>query len=131
MTRIRPAVILMTLAFAVWMLCHRDPRIAHSYPPCPFYFFTHRYCPGCGSARAFYSLIHADIIGALHYNALLVISLPVLVYAAVSQVVELYTGHGLREITINKWSGNIIVAVVLLYWLLRNIPVYPFNLLAP
>ena len=41
------------------------------YPRCPFYATTHLLCPGCGGTRALYELLHGNLQGALHYNALL------------------------------------------------------------
>ena len=47
------------------------------YPRCPLYAATHWLCPGCGSTRALYSLLHADLYGALHYNLLFTLLAPV------------------------------------------------------
>jgi hypothetical protein len=41
------------------------------YPRCPFFATTHLLCPGCGGTRALYELLHGNLPGALHYNALL------------------------------------------------------------
>lgn len=46
------------------------------YPRCPIYLTTHWLCPGCGSTRALHALLHLDIQGALHYNALFTILFP-------------------------------------------------------
>ncbi|HKV95040.1 MAG TPA: DUF2752 domain-containing protein [Candidatus Angelobacter sp.] len=47
------------------------------YPRCPFYAATHWLCPGCGSTRALYSLLHGQWGAALHYNAMFTLLLPV------------------------------------------------------
>ena len=47
------------------------------YPRCPFYVATHWLCPGCGSTRALYSLLHGDVLTAWHYNALFTLLGPV------------------------------------------------------
>jgi hypothetical protein len=53
-------------------LVYRFPPAEHSfYPRCPFYACTHLLCPGCGGTRALYELLHGNLPGALHYNALL------------------------------------------------------------
>jgi hypothetical protein len=50
---------------------YRFPPAEYSfYPPCPIYLTTHWLCPGCGSTRALHALLHLDVPGALHYNAL-------------------------------------------------------------
>jgi len=46
------------------------------YPRCPIYLTTHWLCPGCGSTRALHALLHLDIQGALHYNALFTLLFP-------------------------------------------------------
>lgn len=47
------------------------------YPRCPFYAATHWLCPGCGSTRALYSLLHGQWNAAMHYNAMFTLLLPV------------------------------------------------------
>jgi hypothetical protein len=47
------------------------------YPRCPIYGTTHLLCPGCGATRAFHELLHLNLKGALHYNALVTLLLPV------------------------------------------------------
>ena len=36
---------------------------------CPIHFLTGYYCPGCGGSRAFFLLLHTDIIGSAVHNA--------------------------------------------------------------
>ena len=56
---------------------YRFPPTEYSfYPRCPIYLATHWLCPGCGSTRALHSLLHSDIQGALHYNALFTLLFP-------------------------------------------------------
>jgi hypothetical protein len=53
------------------------PTQYNFYPRCPFYACTHLLCPGCGGTRALYELLHGNLQGALHYNALLTALAPV------------------------------------------------------
>jgi Protein of unknown function (DUF2752) len=48
------------------------------YPQCPIFRYLHVYCPGCGATRALAALLHLRIAEALHYNALVVMLVPVL-----------------------------------------------------
>lgn len=62
----------------VLAVVYRFPPSDYSfYPRCPIYLSTHWLCPGCGSTRALHALLHFDIQGALHYNALFTLLFPV------------------------------------------------------
>lgn len=45
---------------------------------CPFHFLTGLLCPGCGSQRAIHDLLHLRVGEAFGHNALLVLSIPLL-----------------------------------------------------
>jgi Protein of unknown function (DUF2752) len=63
--------------FAMVAVVYNFPPAKHRfYPRCPFYAATHYLCPGCGGTRAFYELLHLNLRGALHYNALLTMLAP-------------------------------------------------------
>lgn len=66
----------MLAAYAV-VLYLRDPA-GGGYPACPFHWATGWQCPGCGSQRAMHDLLHLRVAEAFGHNALLVLSLPVL-----------------------------------------------------
>ena len=66
-------------AGAALVLRNVNPYVAgNPLPNCPLYALTGLYCPGCGSTRCLYSLVHFDLPGAMAMNPLLVISLPFL-----------------------------------------------------
>ncbi|MBO4446691.1 MAG: DUF2752 domain-containing protein [Bacteroidales bacterium] len=48
------------------------------FPRCPFFVLTGLKCPGCGTQRALHCLLHLNIADAFRYNALMVLSIPVL-----------------------------------------------------
>ena len=48
------------------------------YPPCAFRRITSWYCPGCGSSRALFALLHGRPAEAFHFNAFFVLLLPAL-----------------------------------------------------
>ena len=106
-----------------------NPSETEIFPPCPFFWMTGLYCPGCGSLRAVHELFHGNFISALSLNPLLIISLPLIaVYTC------LKTYH--KKIKFNAFTLNlqfyyVIILIILLYWLLRNIPSYPFIFLSP
>ncbi|HTA66586.1 MAG TPA: DUF2752 domain-containing protein [Xanthomonadaceae bacterium] len=112
------------------LLRNANPYAAHSVlPPCPFHALTGLYCPGCGSTRALYSLLHGDLPQALAMNPLLVIALPWVALMALHAA-----GWRLRvlEPLLRSIERPLPWLVVLLgYALLRNLPFAPFTLLAP
>lgn len=100
-------------------------------PPCPFYYLTGLYCPGCGTLRGLHALMHGSLIGAWRCNPLMVLCLPLLLYAIASQVSVALTGRSIRELTFSPLASKLAVAIISTYMVVRNIPCYPFNLLAP
>lgn len=100
--------------------------------PCPFHFATGLYYPGCGSQRAIHLLLHADIIGAFRFNPLMVLTLPILIYGLGITLINWLKGTRYRfmlfysKVFIYGYFGT-----ALIYWIARNIPYPPFDLLAP
>ena len=109
-----------------------DARVGDIFPHCPFHTLTGLYCPGCGSQRALSSLLHADFLQAINFNILLVISLPFLIYAAIVAVVNAFKKQQVKQqIFYSPFFVKTVLVIVIAFWILRNIPKYPFNLLAP
>lgn len=117
------------LAGAVYLYFHNP----HSYPlPCVFYSLTGFYCPGCGAGRAGYSLLHGRFLDAFCYNPVMTVLLPLLaLYVAARAIDWAITGgdHIDQKISVKFVAG--ILIFVLLFGIVRNIPVYPFNLFVP
>lgn len=64
-------VVMCALAFIYFF----NPSTHGFYPRCLFHQLTGLNCPGCGSTRALYALLHGQIQTALRDNALFIISL--------------------------------------------------------
>lgn len=93
---------------------------------------TGYYCPGCGSGRACYSLLHGQFYQAFRYNPLLIILLPWLaLYIAVCLVQWMLTGQEKISRRIPVWIPYVVLVILLIYGIVRNIDTYPFVLLAP
>jgi len=107
--------------------------VQHSFfLPCPFNYITGYHCPGCGSQRAIHQLLHFNILGAFRLNPLLVLSLPLLFFGVGAQIWNYIFETQYR---IKLFYSNTFIygyfGIVVLYWVLRNIPYVPFTLLAP
>lgn len=105
-----------------------DARLG-GFPQCPFYLLTGWFCPGCGSQRAISALVHGDVFQALRYNTLMMMFLPLLLYSAF--VKFKYDGVQKIKLLYSPVFVKIILMVVVSFWIFRNIPVFPFSILAP
>lgn len=80
-SRLMKQKLITVAAGALFLLClavvYNFPPTQYSfYPRCPLYTATHWLCPGCGSTRALYALLHGDWRSALHYNAMFTLLAP-------------------------------------------------------
>jgi hypothetical protein len=108
-----------------------DPATSGVFPPCPIRALTGWYCPGCGSLRAFHQLLLGNPWQAFALNPLAIICLPFLAYGAASYAAFQIRGRHLpRTFLPASWIWAILAAIVV-FGIARNIPAYPFNLLAP
>ena len=108
-----------------------DPAVAGIFPPCPVHYLTGWYCPGCGSLRAMHQLLHGNLRAAWAMNPLTLTLLPLLVYGLASEALAVWRGRGLPQRFVPAtWIWSLCVVIVL-FGVARNLPVYPFDLLAP
>jgi len=98
-----------------------NPHQPGHYPTCPFLWLTGLYCPGCGSLRAVHDLVHLDLAGAWSMNPFLVLVLPALLAAWVAWLRRAATGAARRRV-LPAWTIWTILALVLAYWVARNVP---------
>lgn len=103
----------------------------HFVPRCPFFWATGFYCPGCGTTRGLHRLLHGDIIGALHANVLMIITVPYVLHRFLDYLAVKILGIKLPEITLSPVWVKILACFAIVFWIVRNIPVYPFNQLIP
>ncbi len=64
-------------------------------------------------------------------NPLAMILLPFLAYGLSSETIRLLRGKGLPQIFIPSAWIQALCAVIILFGIVRNLPLHPFNLLAP
>lgn len=116
-------------AGALYLYFH-DP---YQYPlPCIIKLLTGLYCPGCGAGRACFSILHGKFFDAFCYNPLLVILLPFAGgYIAAREIDWAVTGGNHIDGKISIKLLLAVLIIILVYGILRNIPVFPFSLLAP
>jgi hypothetical protein len=77
-----------------------------------------------------HSLLHGDLVGAIRFNALLILSLPFLACLGVNSV-----RASLGKATLGVGPGPVWVwiffAMMMAFGVLRNLPFAPFSHLAP
>jgi len=107
-------------AGAAAVLLRFDPSKTRWMPRCFFHTLTGLYCPGCGSTRAFHALLHGNVAASLRWNPLFI---PLALLLAVLLVRP--------QLGCRRAVTYPLLAAVVLFWILRNLPWYPFTLLAP
>ena len=108
-----------------------DPAKHDLFPRCLFNSMTGYYCPGCGSQRAVHSLLHLDFAGVVSQNFLFIPAFLLILYHYSHPVLNGNFNWKLPNIFYFKSTPWIIFAVVIIFWIARNIPFYPFSVLAP
>jgi Protein of unknown function (DUF2752) len=102
------------------------------HPKCIFHELTGLYCPGCGSQRAASSLLHGNILQAIDYNILFVLALPFVLYSAYIFSWNAFSRQKKQQLIFHSpVFVKTILIVVILFGILRNLPLAPFNWLAP
>jgi hypothetical protein len=98
-----------------------DPATTSVYPTCMFHSLTGLDCPFCGTTRALHQLLHGNLALAVRLNPLAIVSLPLAAYL-------LARGEQGRVKPSWIWAALCVMAA---FGVLRNVPVYPFTLVAP
>ena len=106
-----------------------NPVTTAFYPKCLFHEMTGLYCPGCGSTRALYSLMHGEFREALRDNALVVLALPLLGAMLLARAFRRRPPIAARRFKLG-WLILLLTGIIA-FGVARNIPCRPFSLLAP
>ena len=106
-----------------------NPSTTAFYPKCLFHEMTGLYCPGCGSTRALHCLLHGELREAFRDNALVVLALPLLGAILLARTLRRRPPVVIRQSKL-VWLW-LLLAVIVAFGVVRNIPCRPFLLLAP
>ena len=123
------AVLLLVTGTAV--LLAFEPGESGLFPPCPFRAVAGLYCPGCGTLRGLHQLLNGNLLQAFGFNPLMVLSLPFVGYSLLSSAVSGLSRRRMPEVFIPANWIWMLLGVIVLFWVLRNVPAYPFTVLAP
>ena len=122
---------ILAVGAGAFVVGYFNPTTAGFFPVCPLYSLTGINCPGCGLTRGFHALFHGDVLTALHFNALLPVFALVIGFMFISMFLIAVRGRGLswRIFPPSAMYGFLVLAAA--FFVLRNLPFYPFTLLAP
>jgi len=102
------------------------------FPGCLFHDLTGFSCPGCGMTRATYSALHGDLLAALRFNCLGMLLVPAGLLGMGLELFGWMRGKPLPvSLRISRHAMWWLIGAVLVFWVLRNVPVWPFTLLVP
>ncbi|WP_372947785.1 DUF2752 domain-containing protein [Mariniphaga sp.] len=123
--------LLIALAALAVLFFVLDPAEHVFFPRCIFHSLSGWYCPGCGSQRAIHSLLHLNITGVVQNNILFLPAVLVIFYHYTHPILNKKLNWRLPNILYLKNTPWVIFGIILLFWVLRNLTVYPFSVLAP
>jgi hypothetical protein len=121
--RSRPIVAILALMaiLLLGLLWWFDPS-QMNLPLCRFHALMGLNCPGCGATRATHELLHGRLAAAWHYNALWVLSLPLAVYASISELRTLAGGRPLPGgLSRRIWFWISLSAAGMVFFVVRNL----------
>ena len=123
--RILPLGVAAAAAIGVVYVSDVDPGVAGHYPTCPFLAVTGLYCPGCGTLRAVHAMGHGDLMTAWARNPLAVVGLAYLLVTWVLWFERTATGRRPSWLA-PPWVLYGVLAAILMFWVLRNVPGWTF-----
>jgi hypothetical protein len=124
-------VVAAAAALALYLLAYDTFFFSIRTPPCIFRTLTGLYCPGCGTRSALIQLAGGNLYAAFRLNPLTVLALPTLVLFTISQFLTAFTGRSLVRLRLHPALIWGLFVLIVIYWIGRNIPLYPFTLLQP
>ena len=122
------AVAASLLAFVLYQYGPRAPWL----PGCLFHQMTGFSCPGCGMTRATCAVLHGHPGEALRLNALGMVLVPLTLLGMGLELAGWVRGAALPvRLGFGARGTWWLIGAVLAFWVVRNIPAWPFTLLAP
>ncbi len=98
-----------------------NPAEGGWFPPCVFFEVTGLYCAGCGAQRALHHLLNGRVLAAVDSNPLLMLT-PVVLAPVLA-----WRRHWFRH-PAAPW---VVAGLIVGFAVARNLPCWPFTLLAP
>jgi hypothetical protein len=124
------AVAAIAAVVGFWLLRNFDPNAVDSpFPQCMFHALTGWHCIGCGMTRALHALAHGDVLRAFSMNPL---AMSLLAIAPLLLGWKLgWQPAWLRPLIAVVAEPKFWLLLLPAYWIARNLPWFPFTMLAP
>ena len=104
-----------------------DPTVPGGFiPTCPSKALFGVVCPGCGSCRMIFSLLHGDLPAAVRFNALGLLALPVLAWSYLVWALSVWRVAELPRWERYRYAPLVVGVMVAVWFVVRNIPAQPF-----
>ncbi|MDD4796245.1 MAG: DUF2752 domain-containing protein [Eubacteriales bacterium] len=122
------AAVFAAISF-LWVL-KAYPQVIYDLPfDCVWLTYTGHYCAGCGITRAVHHALNGQFYAAWRMNPFLSVVLPLggvlLVWEGTRRL------RGRPSIGLKPWMGWAFLVALVLFTVLRNLPMPPFCYLAP
>ena len=126
------SVLALAVAAAAIFIFYQGDTSAPWLPECMFHKLTGFWCPGCGMTRATHAALHGHLDGAFRLNPVGMVLFPAALLGICLELVGWVRGKPLLvTLRLGRHGAWVVLVVILLFWVLRNIPAWPFSLLAP
>ena len=124
----------VALVLCRWCLLDHQAFLQSLSPGCTFRRWSGCYCPGCGGTRAFFALLRGHLLASWRFNPLLLAGLATAGWFALIHGLEWLDKGGIRRpnrLRATPAAGFWFIGAVIAFWILRNLPWWPFTALAP
>lgn len=120
-------------AAGVLVLAGTNPSGHAWFPKCIFHELTGLHCPGCGVTRAMHAVLQGRFLEAVGQNPLVMLCLPLIAWGVAIEATAWVCGDRYRGPRVRwpRWAYWPLLVMIFGYWIMRNIPAWPFTLLAP
>jgi hypothetical protein len=116
---------------AAALLYFVEPTEGTWYPRCLLHWLTGLHCPFCGTTRSGHALLNGDVAQAAAWNIVAVVLLPAGVLWLYAVTYCLLTNRPLPRLRMPNWVLWTALGCLITFAVVRNLPFYPFDLLAP
>ncbi|HYV37493.1 MAG TPA: DUF2752 domain-containing protein [Gemmataceae bacterium] len=124
------AVALVSPAAAA-LLYFVEPTESSWYPKCMLHDLTGLHCPFCGTTRCGHALLNGDIAQAAAWNVVSVLLLPAAMLWLYWGAYRAISNKTLPNLNPPNWLLRALVVFLLVFCIIRNLPFWPCELLAP